>query len=93
MNERNAYSRFVNAVRKGFVPLSQNTINDDRVVKWAYNVALTRFHEVWEPTRQKFIAPMADMVSFSPSYLVFHWVYCLLIHASFRNTEHKSIIA
>lgn len=65
MNERNAYSRFVNAVRKGFVPLNQNTISDDRVVKWAYNVALTRFHEVWEPTRQKFIAPMADMLNHS----------------------------
>ena len=63
MNERNAYSRFVNAIRKGFVPLSQNTIQDDRIVKWAYNVALTRFHEVWEPRRQKFIAPMADLVS------------------------------
>ena len=63
MNERNAYSRFVNAIRKGFVPLNQNTINDDRIVKWAYNVALTRFHEVWDPVRQKFIAPMADLVS------------------------------
>jgi hypothetical protein len=29
----------------------------------AYNVALTRFHEVWQPVRQKHIAPMADMVS------------------------------
>lgn len=63
MNERNTYSRFVNAIRKGFVPLNPETINDDRVVKWAYNVALTRFHEIWEPTRQKLIAPMADMVS------------------------------
>lgn len=63
MNERNAYSRFVNAIRKGFVPLNQNTVNDDRIVKWAYNVALTRFHEVWDPVRQKFIAPMADLVS------------------------------
>ncbi|KAL7465800.1 hypothetical protein ACHAXS_006117 [Conticribra weissflogii] len=61
MNERNTYSRFVNAIRKGFVPLDPSTINDDRVVKWAYNVALTRFHEIWEPTRQKLIAPMADM--------------------------------
>jgi hypothetical protein len=31
-NERNAYSRFVNAIRKGFVPLNQNTIQYDRIV-------------------------------------------------------------
>ena len=66
MNERNTYSRFVNAIRKGYVPLNEATIMDDTVVKWAYNVALTRFHEVWQPTRQKLIAPMADMVRLSP---------------------------
>jgi len=64
-NERNAYSRFVNAIRKGFMPLQPNTINDDKVVKWAYNVALTRFTEVWQPSRQKLIAPMADMINHS----------------------------
>ncbi|KAL7543946.1 hypothetical protein ACHAXR_013317 [Thalassiosira sp. AJA248-18] len=64
-NERNAYSRFVNAIRQGYVPLDEDTINDDRIVKWAYNVALTRFHEVWQPTRQKLIAPMADMLNHS----------------------------
>jgi len=63
MNERNTYSRFVNALRKGYVPLSDATVMDDAVVKWAYNVALTRFHEVWQPTRQKLIAPMADMLN------------------------------
>lgn len=62
MNERNTYSRFVNAIRKGWVPIGQEIIHDDRVVKWAYNVALTRFTEVWNPVRQKLIAPMADMV-------------------------------
>ena len=62
-NERNAYSRFVNAIRKGFMPLQPTTINDDKIVKWAYNVALTRFTEVWQPSRQKLIAPMADLVS------------------------------
>ena len=35
------------------------------VVKWAYNVALTRYHEVWQPTRQKLIAPMVDMLNHS----------------------------
>lgn len=64
-NERIDYSHFVNALRKGYVPLSENTIYDDQVVKWAYNVALTRFKEVWQPTRQKLIAPMADMLNHS----------------------------
>jgi len=65
MNERNAYSRFVNALRKGYVPIDPNILNNDRIVKWAYNVALTRFHEIWEPSRQKLIAPMADMLNHS----------------------------
>jgi hypothetical protein len=65
MNERNAYSRFINAIRKGNLPLNQETIMDDQVGKWAYNVALTRFHEVWQPVRQKHIAPMADMLNHS----------------------------
>lgn len=61
VNERNTYSRFVNALRKGYVPLSEETVNSDVVVKWAYNVALTRFHEVWSPQREKKLAPVADM--------------------------------
>lgn len=65
MNERNAYNRFLNAVRKGFLPLNPDVINDDTVMKFAYNVALTRFHEVFVPTRQKLIAPMADMLNHS----------------------------
>jgi len=65
MNERNTYSRFVNAIRKGWVPIGQEIIHDDRVVKWAYNVALTRFTEVWNPVRQKLIAPMTDMLNHS----------------------------
>eukprot|EP00581_Thalassiosira_minuscula_P013224 CAMPEP_0183734462 /NCGR_PEP_ID=MMETSP0737-20130205/43878_1 /TAXON_ID=385413 /ORGANISM="Thalassiosira miniscula, Strain CCMP1093" /LENGTH=407 /DNA_ID=CAMNT_0025967955 /DNA_START=211 /DNA_END=1434 /DNA_ORIENTATION=+ len=64
-NERINYSHFVNALRQGFVPLSPEVVNNDAVVKWAYNVAFTRFHEVWEPTRQKLIAPMADMLNHS----------------------------
>ena len=60
-NERNAYSRFVNAIRQGYVPLQDSTMNNDAVVKLAYNVALTRFTEVWQPVRQKLIAPMADL--------------------------------
>jgi len=63
-NERNTYSRFLNALRKGYLPLSQQTLQDDALVKWSYNVALTRFNEVWQPRRQKLIAPMADMVCY-----------------------------
>eukprot|EP00956_Cyclotella_meneghiniana_P043393 scaffold267948_cov142-Cyclotella_meneghiniana.AAC.3 len=94
MNERNAYSRFVNAIRKGFVPLTQNTVQDDRIVKWAYNVALTRFHEVWEPTRQKFIAPMADLTNPTPLFAKFGFlpqdcatVFCKAIHLESQIAE------
>jgi hypothetical protein len=62
-NERINYGFFADALRQGYVQL--NCINDERVVKWAYNVALTRFHEIWQPSRQKLIAPMADMLNHS----------------------------
>ena len=62
-NERNNYSRFINALRKGYVPLSQQTLQNDNLIKWAYNVALTRHVEVWQPQRHKKLTPMADMVS------------------------------
>ena len=57
------------AIRKGYLPLSQETLDNDHIIKWAYNVALTRFHEVWEPTRAKKLTPLADMVSIC--YVVF----------------------
>ena len=96
MNERNTYSLFVNALRSSeWVPLMEGTINNDQLVKWAYNgtilffswyiillyqflsnhiisyhifpmvVALTRYHEIWEPSRQKLIAPYLDMLNHS----------------------------
>ncbi|KAL7541276.1 hypothetical protein ACHAWF_006899 [Thalassiosira exigua] len=62
-SERQNYSNFVAAIRQGgYLPLSPEVINDGRVLKWAYNVALTRFHEVWQPERAKLIAPLADML-------------------------------
>jgi hypothetical protein len=64
-NERINYSHFAMALRQGYVPLSQATISNKEVVKWAYNVALTRFHEIWQPERMKLIAPMADMLNHS----------------------------
>jgi len=57
------FNHFVAALRYGYVPLDPNTLNDDVVVKWAYNVALTRFHEIWSPSRQKLIAPMVDFIN------------------------------
>jgi len=63
-SERQNYSNFVAAIRQGgYLPLSQETIQDGTVLKWAYNVALTRYHEVWQPERAKLIAPMADMIN------------------------------
>lgn len=60
-SERANYLSFRNALRKGYISLQQNTLSDDRITQWAYNVAFTRFTEVWQPSRQKLIAPMADM--------------------------------
>lgn len=62
-NERINYGFFADALRQGYVQL--NCVSDERVVKWAYNVALTRFHEIWQPNRQKLIAPLADMLNHS----------------------------
>lgn len=64
-NERINYGHFNMALKQGYVPLSYDTINNREVVKWAYNVALTRFQEVWQPERAKLIAPMADMLNHS----------------------------
>lgn len=66
MNERNTYSRFLNALKAcEYVPLSEGMVDNDQIIKWAYNVALTRYHEIWEPQRAKIIAPMVDMLNHS----------------------------
>jgi len=63
-SERQNYNNFVAAIRRGgYLPLRDDTIQNDQVLKWAYNVALTRFHEVWNPARAKLIIPMADMIN------------------------------
>jgi len=59
--ERDTYLNFFNGIDQGNIPLSRNTIDNEAACEWAYNVALTRFTEVWQPVRQKYIAPMADM--------------------------------
>lgn len=61
--EKVSYMHFFRALYQGYVPLSQETIANRDVVKWAYNVALTRFHEIWEPERAKIIGPVADMLN------------------------------
>jgi len=53
------------ALRQGYVPLSQETISNKEVVKWAYNVAMTRYHECFLSERTKVIAPMVDMINHS----------------------------
>jgi len=60
--ERNTFTKFYAALGQGYLPLSPQVVNSEEIVKWAYNVALTRFEEVWEPRRAKKIAPLADMV-------------------------------
>ena len=61
--ERINYGHFNMALKQGYEPLNHETIHNREVVKWAYNVALTRFQEVWQPERAKLIAPMADMLN------------------------------
>ena len=62
-NERHNFGHFNMALKQGNIPLSPNTINNREAVKWAYNVALTRFFEVWQPERNKVIGPMIDMIN------------------------------
>jgi len=60
-DERNDYLNFCFAIRQGYIELDPSTISNEAIVQWAYNVALTRFTEVWSPSRQKLLAPMGDM--------------------------------
>ncbi|KAL7554012.1 hypothetical protein ACHAWF_017385 [Thalassiosira exigua] len=62
-NERLSYSHFAKALKEGYVPLSPETVQNDDVIKWAYNVALTRNHDSWRPDLFKVIGPMADMLN------------------------------
>lgn len=59
--EKNTFLSFIGAIRQGYISLNPQTLSDEKVLQWAYNVALTRFTEIWQPSRQKLIAPMADM--------------------------------
>lgn len=60
--ERNNYAKFLNALRKGYSTLSQQTLDNDNLIRWAYNVALTR-HQVVVPAKEKKITPLADMLN------------------------------
>lgn len=60
-NEKRTFTQFWTALQQGYLPLQPTTLQNEQIVKWAYNVGLTRFEEVWEPKRAKKIAPMADM--------------------------------
>ena len=57
LTERNNYVNFQKALQ--FVPISDETKNAYKIVKWAYNIAQTRSFDV---NGEKVIAPMADMV-------------------------------
>jgi len=60
--ERNNYAKFLNALRKGYSTLSQQTLDNDNLIRWAYNIALTRHHVV-VPAKEKKITPLADMLN------------------------------
>ena len=60
--ERDNYGYFFQALNAGNVPLRPETIGNDDIVRWAYNVALTR-HQVVVPAVEKKIAPLADMIN------------------------------
>jgi len=60
--ERDNYAFFYGALIRGNVPLSAETTGNDTIVRWAYNVALTR-HQVVIPAVEKKIAPLADMIN------------------------------
>ena len=60
--ERDNYGYFFQALNAGNVPLRPDTISNDDIVRWAYNVALTR-HQVVVPAVEKTIAPLADMIN------------------------------
>lgn len=57
MSERTNFVNFQKALK--YVPLGEETKRDVAVVKWAYNVAVTRSFEFNGDRR---IAPMGDMV-------------------------------
>ncbi len=39
-SEKDTYSRFVGAIRDGFVPVEESTINDDVIVGWVRETTL-----------------------------------------------------
>lgn len=56
LKERSNFVNFQKALQ--FVPLNQEILNDRNLIKWAYNVAVTRSTEMWG---ERLIAPIADM--------------------------------
>ena len=60
--ERTNYGYFYEALNGGNVPLSPETTSNDEIVRWAYNVALTR-HQVVVPEVEKKITPFADLLN------------------------------
>ena len=65
--ERETYESFSNALRNGYLELSQETLADEALIQWAYNVALTRHQKVLSQNGQveKKIAPLVDMINHS----------------------------
>ena len=58
--ERQNFGYFFDALNRGNPPLSPQTAGNEEVVKWAYNVALTR-HQIVVAAVEKKISPLVDM--------------------------------
>jgi len=67
--ERDTFTSFASVLRNGYLELSQETMNDDALIQWAYNIALTRHQKVLSQNGQieKKIAPFVDMINHSAS--------------------------
>mmetsp|Transcript_51291 Transcript_51291/g.154136 ORF Transcript_51291/g.154136 Transcript_51291/m.154136 type:complete len:81 (-) Transcript_51291:689-931(-) len=78
MKERTNCVNFQKALK--YVDLNKDTISDKNLMKWAYNVAVTRSIEV---NGERVIAPMADMVRASRK------VYFLTSHFSCSDKRYS----
>jgi hypothetical protein len=65
--ERETYELFSIALKNGYLELSDETLADEALIQWAYNVALTRHQTVLSQNGQieKKIAPLVDMINHS----------------------------
>ena len=63
--ERSTFEIFLQALREGYLELSDETLQDVPLLTWAYNIALTRHQLNYKADGEleKIIAPLADMLN------------------------------